>query len=293
MSSSIDPRIRYGLSCPAGGSFFVCQNSTTKFLGCCDINPCIGQWDGVCPDEQLFPASFSASSGAVLLDAQDCMPPWHLSGGGGYWYTCPKTLPPFLGCCKRNPCVEGCKPGFLLPAVLSDDPRNASQFYLPKDTGSGTAAGPGTSSSSAASSTATSSNGNPTATSSIMSQTTATTSSASPTATSSNAGQAQGTSHTVLIVGPAVAGVVVLLAIVALYLWLKKRGEERHTNDKEGGEEAGKAPSASPGGVNSGATPPPGAASELPDTKWQGPQEIMSTPLASNTTQKPHISELE
>jgi len=55
----------------------------------------------------------------------------------------------------------------------------------------------------------------------------------SPTATNSNEGQGEvevevyEKSHTQIIVGSALAGFVVLLVFVMIYLWLKKREEDR------------------------------------------------------------------
>lgn len=41
-------------------------------------------------------------------------------------YTCQNSSPPFMGCCKTNPCEkDGCPEGDVIAARLSDDPENA------------------------------------------------------------------------------------------------------------------------------------------------------------------------
>ncbi|KAK8117924.1 uncharacterized protein PG998_006205 [Apiospora kogelbergensis] len=60
MSSADDPRSRYGLSCPSGGKFYICENTPSRFLGCCDIDPC--KKNGICPTESLRNSSFSSGN---------------------------------------------------------------------------------------------------------------------------------------------------------------------------------------------------------------------------------------
>ncbi|KAI0102024.1 hypothetical protein GGR51DRAFT_300630 [Nemania sp. FL0031] len=126
MANSNDPRVNFGLSCPDGGNFHICQDSPTRFIGCCDIDPCTVEAKGNCPSSHLFNASFSSAS-AVVFKPQACEAPF----GNNSWYTCADARPPFLGCCKNNPCNNGCKANNLIPARLSDDPEHASQFLLP------------------------------------------------------------------------------------------------------------------------------------------------------------------
>ncbi|KAI1133472.1 hypothetical protein F5Y10DRAFT_260353 [Nemania abortiva] len=200
MATSDDPRIKFGLSCPEGGDFHICQRSSTRFIGCCDVDPCTPEANGNCPLPNLFNASFSAVSGVVLLP-QSCSAPFNSS----FWFTCTDARPPFLGCCKNNPCNNGCKAGNLVPAMLSEDPNDANQFLLPITT---------TSSSS-------SSNSSP-----------------SPTATAvSGARGHQGSSNARvgIIVGTTLAGVLVLLLVITAYLWIKRKEKSRlDTKDERG-----------------------------------------------------------
>ncbi|KAI0868501.1 hypothetical protein GGS24DRAFT_494516 [Hypoxylon argillaceum] len=129
MADSDDPRVEFGLSCPVHGKFYICEDSPTRFVGCCDIDPCTAAANGECPSSALFPASFSSASGVIFV-AQGCAAPFNSS----IWYTCNNAIPPFLGCCKNNPCNNGCDAGNLVPATLSDNPKNASQFMLPSTT---------------------------------------------------------------------------------------------------------------------------------------------------------------
>ncbi|KAI0479562.1 hypothetical protein F4859DRAFT_529736 [Xylaria cf. heliscus] len=180
MTTSEDPRVKFGLSCPEGGNFYICQNSSTGFIGCCDMNPCTPELDGRCPTPNLFDASFTASSGVEFLP-QSCANPFNSS----IWYTCANARPPFLGCCTNDPCDNGCLAGHLVPATLSKDPANSGQFMVPNLT-----------------------------TNSIP----------SPTETSYGAGE--GSSKRIgIIVGTSLAGVVILLLVIGVYLWVKRREE--------------------------------------------------------------------
>ncbi|KAI2640160.1 hypothetical protein GGS21DRAFT_505516 [Xylaria nigripes] len=119
-----DPRITFGLSCPTGGEFRICQNTSTRFIGCCSVDPCTPTRGGQCPETELFEASFSASAGVNLVP-QGC-------ATSGTWYTCPDARPPFLGCCTRDPCDKGCGTDHLVPATLSDNDVYASQLMIPE-----------------------------------------------------------------------------------------------------------------------------------------------------------------
>ena len=118
-----DPRARYGLSCPTGGSFYICAEAETRFIGCCEEDPCSDENRGSCPDDALHPASFSASN-YIDIPGQDCVEPYNTST----WWTCQGATPPFMGCCSENPCNEGCRRADLLPARLSDNEENAAPF---------------------------------------------------------------------------------------------------------------------------------------------------------------------
>ncbi|KAB5523895.1 hypothetical protein GE09DRAFT_483272 [Coniochaeta sp. 2T2.1] len=110
-----DPYSTFGLSCPSGGSFYICQNNKTEFIGCCTIDPC-RDGSGSCPQENVRSSSFSADSYDVIAP-QDC------AADTGLWYTCKFNKPPFLGCCASNPCQSGaCPTEDLVPAKLSTDP---------------------------------------------------------------------------------------------------------------------------------------------------------------------------
>lgn len=99
-----------GLHCPYGGTFYVCDNSITKFIGCCTINPCIS--NGSCPQDRLRSSSFNASRYAEL-PLQAC------TVATAKWYTCARVQIPFLGCCLSNACEEnGCPVLDLKPAIL-------------------------------------------------------------------------------------------------------------------------------------------------------------------------------
>lgn len=232
MAASDDPRTKFGLSCPSGGDFQICVGSSTQFIGCCGVNACAGAFGGECPRSQLFDASFSASSGNDFL-AQGCGAdaPSSVSyggedrGGRGLWYTCSSNQPPFLGCCVNDPCnPKGCLDGNLVPAVLSGDSRNASQFELPMTTASTSSALPSTSSAL------------PSTSSALLS-----TSSALPTATSTPGVAASGAKEdgdsTKLQIGPivgiALAGVAVLLLVVGAYLWIRRREQNYTTLARE------------------------------------------------------------
>lgn len=116
-----DPYTTFGLSCPSGGSFYICQNNSTEFIGCCTIDPC-RDGSGSCPQANLRNASFSA-------DSYDGLKPQECVEETGLFYTCKYDKPPFLGCCVTNPCAsESCPAGDLVPAKLSSDPAKRDIF---------------------------------------------------------------------------------------------------------------------------------------------------------------------
>ncbi|KAI1116576.1 hypothetical protein F5Y14DRAFT_407244, partial [Nemania sp. NC0429] len=221
MAALDDPRTKFGLSCPSGGDFYICADAPTRFIGCCGIDPCSDALGGDCPRDQLFDASFSASSGDDFL-GQACgasapgsvTPGGHNRGGGyGLWYTCSKTRPPFLGCCSNDPCnLQGCLDGNLVPAVLSGDSRNASLFELPK-----------------------------------------TTSSTSPALSTATSNTGEGGDSAKLEVGPIIgitlAGVVVLLLLVGSYLWVRRRERKYMTLERQREQGRGYRSSKGTGGV--------------------------------------------
>ncbi|KAI1104703.1 hypothetical protein F4804DRAFT_175377 [Jackrogersella minutella] len=116
--ASQSPQSRYGLSCPSGGSFYICQTSPTRFLGCCETDPCSS--GGSCAADSLRAASYASYPGG----AQSCAAP------AGEWYTCDFATPRFMGCCARDPCDAGCPAADLVPARLDDDDAVAAPFLV-------------------------------------------------------------------------------------------------------------------------------------------------------------------
>lgn len=111
-----------GLSCPSKGKFYVCENASIRFIGCCTVDPC-ADGSGRCPQNDLAAASFS-SDHYDSIPGQSCAAPNNASS----WFTC-KSSQPFMGCCSTNPCQnDGCPTANLLPATLSDDASNAEVF---------------------------------------------------------------------------------------------------------------------------------------------------------------------
>lgn len=118
---------KLGITCPDKGSFYVCDDKPTKFIGCCTVDPC-KTTTGDCPDGNLTAASFHPNS-YQRIEGQDCV-----SGDPKVqWFSCAETSPPFLGCCSGNPCTDGgCKGSNLSAAVLNPDDSKAAAF-LPDD----------------------------------------------------------------------------------------------------------------------------------------------------------------
>ena len=113
-----------GASCPKGGTFYTCQDSATEFLGCCTSNPCTAEAGGKCPQNNIRPTSFSSDSYDEILP-QKC----DSSEPEALWYACKFNNPPFMGCCKSNPCASGsCPAKDLAAAVLADEPDNRQIF---------------------------------------------------------------------------------------------------------------------------------------------------------------------
>lgn len=107
-------------SCPRGGTFYACQGGT-NFVGCCTSEACS---DG-CSAGNLKPASFEPKHQGKFAD-QECP-------RGSQWYTCAATSPPFMGCCKSDPCKSnGCPVSDLSAGFLSSNPAVAADF-LPAD----------------------------------------------------------------------------------------------------------------------------------------------------------------
>lgn len=125
-----DPISDLGLGCPFNGTFYICKDSPTRFIGCCTLNPC-GDRKGLCPDEHLEPATFEPRH---KIPPQSCIN----DNIAVSWHTCPDTSPPFLGCCAVDPCHRGgCPDRELRAAKLSDKKNDADLFTEGSSTGSG------------------------------------------------------------------------------------------------------------------------------------------------------------
>lgn len=124
-----DPISDLGLGCPFNGTFYICKDNPTRFIGCCTLNPC-GDRKGLCPDEHLEPATYEAR---YRIPPQACIN----DNFAVSWYTCPDTSPPFLGCCAVDPCSRrGCPDRELRAAKLSDKKSDADLFIGGHSTGS-------------------------------------------------------------------------------------------------------------------------------------------------------------
>ncbi|KAH7374458.1 hypothetical protein B0T11DRAFT_268607 [Plectosphaerella cucumerina] len=144
MSPSNDDHLdSFGLSCPSGGDFYVCDKAALKFIGCCTSDPC-SNGSGKCPNSDLRVASFSADKYANIPE-QSCDD----NRREKVWYTCRDNDPPFLGCCASVPCGTGCPKDHLIQAVLSDDEVKRMAFLPPSSTSSADPSGTPTSTSGA------------------------------------------------------------------------------------------------------------------------------------------------
>ncbi|KAK4216808.1 hypothetical protein QBC37DRAFT_370696 [Rhypophila decipiens] len=139
------PYKAFGLPCPSGGTFYICADSPTQFIGCCTVDACASSSSsstletrngggGECPSANLRLSSFSADT-YNELPPQDCDD----ARGTSIWWTCKFNTPPFMGCCSTNPCVSGtCSDENLVPAKLSTDERKRNGFLSPSPSSSGT-----------------------------------------------------------------------------------------------------------------------------------------------------------
>lgn len=125
---SADVEATLGTTCPKGGEFYVCDDKPTKFVGCCEVDPCKTD-DGVCPDDSLKYTSYDQFSHNQILP-QSCVS----EAPEVQWWTCGALDDPFMGCCSVNPCGEddGCPDDKLFAAKLSDNEDDAAVF-LPSD----------------------------------------------------------------------------------------------------------------------------------------------------------------
>ncbi|KAK7429818.1 hypothetical protein QQZ08_003663 [Neonectria magnoliae] len=138
----------FDLSCPDGGTYYICEHSDNEFIGCCTSHPC-ADGSGICPGGHLRASSFDADT-YNDMETQSCDD----TRGRSVWYACQNNDPPFIGCCDESPCGDGCPKGKLLPAVLSPLNKNRQAFLDPEgnaSTKTATATSTASSTSSAAS----------------------------------------------------------------------------------------------------------------------------------------------
>ncbi|KPM45251.1 hypothetical protein AK830_g1260 [Neonectria ditissima] len=127
MSSSKSAAVQYfDLSCPDGGTYYICEHSDNEFIGCCTSHPC-ADGSGICPDGHLRASSFDADT-YDDMQTQSCDD----TRGRSVWYACQSNDPPFIGCCDESPCADGCPRSKLLPAVLSPLKKNRQAFLDPE-----------------------------------------------------------------------------------------------------------------------------------------------------------------
>ncbi|KAK3988863.1 hypothetical protein QBC44DRAFT_397456 [Cladorrhinum sp. PSN332] len=207
-----------GASCPEGGSFYVCQNNSTEFVGCCTSNPCTSEARGICSQNNLRPTSFSK-------DYYNSIPPQACVSKESPidWYTCSDLRPPFMGCCKRDPCkFKLCPINDLAAAELSENPHSRQVFLGEIQTQSSTP-----------SSTPTT-----TATSSSTQTLAATSQPAIPSSTPADTSNKSGGLPVGAIVGIAVGGVVILLALIIFgIICFRRRNAIRNNLASAGGNQ--------------------------------------------------------
>ena len=209
--SLILSRQAFGPSCPSGGTWYACA-SGSKFVGCCNSEPC----SHGCPAGNLEPASFDPKYYGQFSD-QQC--------SSGSWYTCTGTSPPFLGCCKSNPCKSGCPITDLAAGFLSSNPNEAAGFLSSNSSTSGS-----TSTSASASGTAVPASINSTSSTAAAAGATLT-GPAQPIVTSAPAHN----TSVGAIAGGTVGGVAVLAILVGLLLfyWRRRSRKSRQRMDTQ------------------------------------------------------------
>ncbi len=101
------------------------------FVGCCAerVQPYIDGYPGGvpchdrCPSQHLRPASFPPEYYNQIPD-QDC-------ATGSQWFKCSCTHPPFIGCCKIDPCDNGCSQDDLIAGSISNSSNGS--YFLPQE----------------------------------------------------------------------------------------------------------------------------------------------------------------
>ncbi|MCJ1425451.1 hypothetical protein MMC29_003350 [Sticta canariensis] len=102
--------------CLSGGDYHAC--ASTGFVGCCENQPC--GTDSSCNGRALKPMSFDKALYKSVFQDQVC--------STGKWYTCANITPPFVGCCKIDPCTSGCPDGDLVEGSLSSNAYDAAPW---------------------------------------------------------------------------------------------------------------------------------------------------------------------
>ncbi|CAM1503290.1 Fc.00g080660.m01.CDS01 [Cosmosporella sp. VM-42] len=223
-----DPIKDFGLKCPKGGNFYICDEKPNRFIGCCSIDPCKTD-DGRCPKTNLRAATFDAGSWDIIPEQAcilDQLPNVN-------WYTCNGTSPPFIGCCGTNPCSAGCSTKDLRGARLSSDTEKAQAFLGYSTITTSSVASSTTSAIPSTASTDTSSS-----TSEAVSLTTSTASETEAISLATDAPAVNNESEPLskgAVAGIAVASTIVgLLFLSFIIFWLIKKTTKERSNHDQG-----------------------------------------------------------
>lgn len=111
-------------SCPLNLTFYACDFGE-RFLGCCINGSFADTCTHGCPQEHLVPASFEKEDYDYITTTA-CT--------SGDWWSCANTVPPFLGCCLSNPCLDGCPPSDLRAAIFSQNQTDNPLYSAIHDT---------------------------------------------------------------------------------------------------------------------------------------------------------------
>lgn len=115
--SRYDRRTDFKVLCTSGGEYYAC-GSGSGFVGCCETDPCTNG----CGAGSLKSMSFDEHLYSEVFPDQEC-------SSGSLWYTCAATNPPFMGCCKSNPCVQGqCPVQDLTAGFLTGNDKLAAPY---------------------------------------------------------------------------------------------------------------------------------------------------------------------
>ena len=190
--------------CPVKGIFYACGYGG-RFLGCCENGNTADVCANGCAQDALHPASFQQQHFDKVTPNQ--------CSAGSLWWTCQQTSPPFMGCCKTDPCAaNGCPDAELTAAILSTNQEQEGPYSPimspPLPTSS-------SSSSTSASVTATSSSGSQTDTATTA---TATVTSVQPAMTGSPPSHGSSSGIIAGAVIGSIGGIIILIALFAVLL---------------------------------------------------------------------------